>query len=102
MAVPVLVVYIVLLLVGGVFGYLKAGSRVSLFTAVPFAVALAICIFLRQPLGLYLALGLQAILLVVFALRFSKTRKFMPAGLMVGATALAMLLELALRSGATT
>ena len=83
-------------------GYVKAGSRVSLYTSAAFAVALAVCLFLRQPLGLNIALALQAILLVVFALRLSKTRKFMPSGLMVVATALAMVLELALRSTPAT
>lgn len=83
-------------------GYVKAGSRVSLYTSAVFAVALAICLFLGQPVGLYVALALQAILLVVFALRLSKTRKFMPSGLMVVVTALAIVLEVALRSTPTS
>lgn len=98
----VLAAYTVLLLVGGVFGYVKAGSRVSLITAVPFAIALAICAWVGEPHGLHVALGLQGILLVVFSLRFLKTRKFMPAGLMGAVTLLAVLLELGLRGSGSS
>ena len=94
----ILPVYIVLLLVGGVMGFVKAGSRVSLITSVAFAVALAVCGYTSVPRGPLLVVILQALLLVVFVARFAKTRKFMPAGLMVVATVLALTLGLLLRS----
>lgn len=86
-------VYIVLLLVGGLMGYLKAGSKVSLITATVFAAALALCVWGPIPSGLWVAQVLQIMLVIVFAVRWAKTKKFMPAGLMLILTVLAVLLE---------
>jgi uncharacterized membrane protein (UPF0136 family) len=93
----ILPVYIGLLLAGGAMGYLKAGSKVSLVTAIVFAVALAVCGYTAIPRGPLLVHLLQALLLVVFVARFAKTRKFMPAGLMVVVTVLALVLGVLLR-----
>ena len=89
----VLWIYIVLLLAGGLIGFLKAGSKVSLITS---AVSAAALILTAIP-GLFgpdLARGLadiiMAALLVVFAIRLGKTKKFMPSGLMLVITALAL------------
>jgi uncharacterized membrane protein (UPF0136 family) len=81
----VLWAYIVLLVVGGLIGYFKAGSKVSLIMALVFAGALALCATgrLRIP---YLTESLLLLLLAVFVLRFAKTRRFMPAGVMAVAT----------------
>jgi uncharacterized membrane protein (UPF0136 family) len=92
----VLWIYIVLLLVGGLIGFLKAGSKVSLITS---AVAAAALILTAIPglLGFGLARGLadaiMAALLVVFAIRLGKTKKFMPSGLMFVVTGLALALR---------
>jgi len=89
----VLWVYILLLLAGGLIGFLKAGSKVSLITS---AVAAAALVLTAIPglLGTTLARGLadaiMAALLVVFAIRLAKTKKFMPSGLMLVITALAL------------
>jgi uncharacterized membrane protein (UPF0136 family) len=88
----ILWIYIVLLVVGGLIGYFKAKSQVSLFMSVGFAAALSLCaarIIFKE----YVADILLAALLVVFALRLAKTKKFMPAGLMLVLT----LVTLALR-----
>jgi uncharacterized membrane protein (UPF0136 family) len=92
----VLWIYVLLLLAGGLIGFLKAGSKVSLITS---AVAAAALILTAIP-GLFgkgLARGLadviMAALLVVFALRLAKTRRFMPSGLMLAITALALALR---------
>jgi uncharacterized membrane protein (UPF0136 family) len=89
----VLWIYIVLLLVGGLIGFLKAGSKVSLVTS---AVSAAVLIVTAIP-GLFtpslaraLADIIMAALLVVFAIRLGKTRKFMPSGLMLVITVLAL------------
>ncbi len=89
----VLWIYIVLLLVGGLIGFLKAGSKVSLITS---AVSAAVLIVTAIP-GLFapnlaraLADIIMAALLVVFAIRLGKTRKFMPSGLMLVITVLAL------------
>lgn len=92
----VLWIYIVLLLVGGLIGFLKAGSKVSLITS---AVAAALLILTAIPglFGTGLARGLadaiMAALLVVFAIRLGKTKKFMPSGLMFVITGLALALR---------
>ena len=78
----ILWIYIVLLVIGGLIGFLKGKSKVSLIMSVCFGAALALCAsgILYQP---NVADILLVALLVVFAFRLSKTRKFMPAGLML-------------------
>ena len=87
--VKVLWAYIVLLLVGGLIGFLKAKSKVSLVSSALFA-ALLILTTLRGVFQPGFARGLAnvtlVVLLVVFALRLAKTRKFMPGGLILAAT----------------
>ncbi len=92
----VLWVYIVLLLVGGLIGFLKAGSKVSLTTS---AISAAILVITTIP-GLFgpavrsgLADLVMAVLLVVFALRLAKTKKFMPSGLLLVFTGAALVLR---------
>ena len=70
--------YVVLLVVGGLIGFLKAKSKVSLIMSVVFAAALSLCAagVVVQP---YAIDALLAVLLVVFGLRLAKTKKFMPA-----------------------
>ena len=88
----VLWIYIVLLVIGGLIGFLKAKSKVSLIMSVAFAAALSLCAagVIFQP---YVADILLAALLVVFGLRLVKTRKFMPAGLMLVITVLVLVLR---------
>ena len=78
----ILWVYIVLLVIGGLIGFLKAKSQVSLIMSVAFAALLSLCAagVVFQP---YVADILLAALLVVFGIRLTKTKKFMPAGLML-------------------
>jgi uncharacterized membrane protein (UPF0136 family) len=87
--VKVLWVYIVLLLVGGLIGFFKAKSKVSLITSAVFA-AILILTTLRnvfQPgFALTLANITLVVLLLVFAVRLGKTKKFMPSGLILAAT----------------
>jgi uncharacterized membrane protein (UPF0136 family) len=87
--VKVLWAYIVLLLVGGLIGFYKAKSKVSLITSVVFA-AILILTTLRNVFQPGFALGLANItlvmLLLVFAVRLGKSKKFMPGGLILVAT----------------
>ena len=77
----ILWIYIVLLVAGGLMGFVKAGSKMSLLTSLGFAVALALCnanvIQVR-----HLTDVLLAVLVIFFGMRFAKTRKFMPMGMM--------------------
>jgi uncharacterized membrane protein (UPF0136 family) len=87
----VLWIYIILLVIGGLTGFVKGKSKVSLIMSVSFAAALSLSAagIIFQP---YVADILLAALLVVFAMRLVKTKKFMPAGVMlvitIGALAL--------------
>ncbi len=79
-------VYAVLLAVGGVIGYTKAGSRPSLIAGLGSAVAaiLALVLSFQNPSwGMGLGALVAILLAVFFGYRFAvKTRKFMPAGLL--------------------
>ena len=88
----ILWIYIVLLVVGGLIGFLKAGNKVSIIMSVTFAALLSLCAvgIIFQP---YVADLILAALLVVFALRLSKTRKFMPSGLMLVLTLVTLTLR---------
>ena len=87
--IKVLWIYIVLLLVGGFIGFFKAKSKVSLITSAVFA-ALLILATLHGVFQPGFALGLAnvtlVVLLLVFAVRLAKTKKFMPSGLILAAT----------------
>ena len=88
----VLWIYIVLLLAGGLMGFFKGKSKVSLIMSAAFAAALVLCALgiIFQP---YVADILMALLLVVFAMRLAKTKKFMPAGMMLVMTVVALTLR---------
>jgi uncharacterized membrane protein (UPF0136 family) len=77
----ILWIYIVVLVAGGLVGLLKANSKISLMMSLAFAAALALCatniVQVRQ-----LADIILIFLVVFFGLRFAKSKKFMPAGLM--------------------
>ena len=89
----VLWIYIVLLLVGGLFGFLKAGSKVSLITSSVSAVLLMLTTLrsVFQPAFRQTAAEIiMAALVVVFTIRLAKTKKFMPSGLMFALTVAAL------------
>lgn len=88
-ATKVLWIYIVLLLAGGLVGFFKAKSKVSLILSVAFAALLVLTTLrgvFRPAFAADLDNVLLAALLVVFGVRLIKTRKFIPAGLMLVAT----------------
>lgn len=93
--IKVLWAYIVLLLVGGLIGFFKAKSKVSLLASAGFA-ALLILTTLRgvfkPDFALLLANVTLIALLLVFAARLGKTRKFMPSGLILIATVVVLAL----------
>jgi len=78
----ILWIYVVLLIVGGIMGFVKARSKASIIASVAFAIPLALCAagVITNP---WVADVLIALLIVVFAMRLAKTKKFMPSGLMV-------------------
>jgi uncharacterized membrane protein (UPF0136 family) len=82
----VLLVYAVLLIAGGLLGYLKASSLPSLIAGSASGVAVLACFLfaLRNAPVAYIAGATVALLMVAtFAWRLAKTGKFMPAGAML-------------------
>jgi uncharacterized membrane protein (UPF0136 family) len=91
-------VYGILAIAGGIIGYIQARSKVSLFSGSISGLLLIIGAYLQlqgQTSGLILAVFVTAVLVVVFAFRLAKTRKFIPAGLMtiLGMLALAVMVN---------
>lgn len=79
-------VYGVLAIVGGIIGYAQARSTPSLVAGLITGILLlvaGVAALQAQPWGVWLAIAVTILLLVVFIGRLVKTRKFMPAGLMV-------------------
>ena len=78
----VLWIYIILLVAGGMVGYLRAGSKASIIASVSFAAALTLCAIgvIFRP---HVADIILAVLLVFFGWRLSKSKKFMPNGMML-------------------
>ena len=85
----VLWVYIVLLMLGGLMGFIKAGSKASLIASSAFAAILVLFALNILPFAYHWIVLL--FLLVFFAMRFGKSKKFMPNGMMVALTLLALL-----------
>lgn len=87
---------------GGFMGYRQAGSKVSLISGSISGLLLLLSaglMFQGSLVGLRLAQILVGLLIVVFLSRLIKTRKFMPAGLMI-ATGIATLIVLLLSAPA--
>jgi uncharacterized membrane protein (UPF0136 family) len=92
-------VYAIVVLVGGVIGYVKAQSILSLATGIIASLALALSAYAmitNRVQGFYATLGISAFLCIFFVYRFIATAKFMPGGLM---SILSLLVVIALLLG---
>jgi uncharacterized membrane protein (UPF0136 family) len=79
-------IYGILAIVGGIVGYRQAGSQMSLISGIISGILLILGVILAvqgNGVGLWLARGVSALLVAVFVVRWLKTKKWMPAGLMV-------------------
>ncbi|MEH1787847.1 MAG: TMEM14 family protein [Nostoc sp.] len=90
--------YGILAIVGGIIGYIQATSRVSLLSGSISSLLLILSAYFQlqgQTWGSILAVLVTAVLVVFFIFRLVKTRKFMPAGLMIilGMLALAVMVN---------
>jgi len=79
-------IYGVLVGTMGMYGYVKAKSVPSVVAGEAGFLLCAVSaglVWVQKPAGLYLAVGTTSLLLIVFSIRFAKTKQFMPAGLML-------------------
>ena len=86
----VLWIYIILLVLGGLMGFSKAKSKISLIASVTFAIILSLFALNVVPFQYHWIPLL--VLLAMFGSRFAKSKKFMPSGLMLILTILALAL----------
>ena len=91
------IAYGVLSIVGGIFGYVKSQSKASIISgSISGALLIAAGIAQLQGFtwGQTAGVAIAGLLVVVFIVRLVKTKKFMPAGLMIiaGLVALAAML----------
>jgi uncharacterized membrane protein (UPF0136 family) len=88
--------YAVLVLVGGIIGFVKANSRASLIAGIALAALLGVAASLVASGTVRLGAGLGALAAIALIARFlpafSKTKKLMPAGLVVAMGALTLAL----------
>ncbi len=84
-------------LLGGIMGYVKSRSQISLISGCFSGMLLlsgAWAALKGNAWGLTMATIVTALLVVIFLVRWFKTRKVMPAGLMVGLGGIAFIVML--------
>ncbi|NEQ71920.1 MAG: hypothetical protein F6K23_01790 [Okeania sp. SIO2C9] len=80
------IAYGILAIVGGIIGYRKAGSKISLISGSVSGLLLIVSGIIQlmgMNWGLIFSTVIATILVVTFIIRLVKTRKMMPAGLMI-------------------
>lgn len=86
----------ILIAIGGVIGFIKARSMPSLLSGVISGVLLVVCFVVASQHDPKIGLGAGIVLLTmlegVFAVRFAKTKKMMPSGMLIGICAIAQLI----------
>ncbi len=90
------IAYGILAIVGGIIGYTKVGSKISLISGSVSGLLLIISGIIQLigiNWGLIFSIVITTILVITFIIRLAKTRKMMPAGLMIltGITAVAVM-----------
>ena len=90
--------YGILVIIGGIIGYIQVKSKVSLISGSISGLLIILAAYGQLQgisWGLIIASLITAILVILFAVRLTKTRKFIPAGLMVifGAVTLVIIIN---------
>lgn len=81
-----LLIYAILVTMGGIIGFLKAKSKVSLLSGIVSGAILLTAYSVSNRNfkdGCLFGLITTGVLLAVFSIRLAKTKKFMPSGLML-------------------
>lgn len=95
----IVAIYALILLIGGLIGYMKADSIPSLVSGLVFSVVLFLCAYAISKgklVAQYIALGVTFVLDGFFTHRFAKTLHFIPSGLM-SLLSLAVIIVIALK-----
>ena len=93
LAIAATIAYALLSGLGGIWGYIKSKSKPSLISGVISGVLLLIAAFMQSQgsnLGLLISKVITVLLIAVFAIRLTKTKKFMPTGIMLIAGAITL------------
>ncbi|KAI9025780.1 transmembrane protein 14C-like protein [Phycomyces nitens] len=85
--------YSTIIVLGGFMGYIKAGSQMSLLAGILFGAGAGVGAYKasQNPENVVIGLGVSLTLLLVMGMRFSKSGKFMPAGMVTLLSALMVL-----------
>jgi uncharacterized membrane protein (UPF0136 family) len=78
-------VYGVIMMLGGILGYVKVGSKASLLSGVGMGLALLASgygVWQGRREALIASVVIAALLVALFAIRLVKTKRFMPAGML--------------------
>jgi uncharacterized membrane protein (UPF0136 family) len=81
-----IIAYGILAIGGGIMGYVKSQSQASLISGIVSGVLLLVAGAVQlggQDWGKFLGIAIASALVLVFIIRLVKTKKFMPAGLMI-------------------
>ncbi|PZU98819.1 MAG: hypothetical protein DCE90_03150 [Pseudanabaena sp.] len=81
-----LITYGVVAIIGGVFGFVKSQSNASIISGSISGLGLiisGIAAAQNQEWGKIAGIAIASLLVIVFVVRLIKTKKFMPAGLMI-------------------
>lgn len=81
-AITIVWVYAVLIMAGGLMGFLKAKSKASLIMSTACAVPLVLVALGHLPV--LVAQLIAGFLMVFFSVRYASSKKLMPAGMMAG------------------
>lgn len=98
----VLVIYGIIIFIGGLMGYLKAHSTVSLYTGLCFAIFFELCaIGAKRGIegAIYIAAVGTLVLLIFFGYRFYHSHAWMPGGVMTILSAVVLIFLLGLVKG---
>jgi uncharacterized membrane protein (UPF0136 family) len=87
--------YGVIMILGGIMGYLKVGSKASLLSGVGMGLALLVSgygVSRGSRDSLIVSVVIAALLVALFAIRLAKTKRFMPAGVLAALSLAAVII----------
>jgi uncharacterized membrane protein (UPF0136 family) len=86
----ILLIFAILLELGGAMGFIKAGSKASVIASTVFALIIFLFVFGVLPIAYVWTV--LVFLILFFGMRFAKGKKFMPNGMMLILTIVTLIL----------